>query len=116
MCCGPIALTRPSLTAVDLADTRRGAAAIDEALRTGAATLAEMWSVFNALPCRDGNRQRTKLLHESRHEPWSELEREAHRLLEEAGIEGWVTNASVLGHFVDILFEAERDAVSVLVR
>ena len=106
--CGPIGVTRPCLTAVDLAETRRGVAAIDEALRTRAATLQKMWSVLDALPYRNGNARRRQALHESRHEPWSEPEREAHRLLDSSGITGWVTNAPILCYLVDILFVAER--------
>lgn len=101
---GPIAMTMPSLTAVDLADTRDGGAIIDEALRTKAATLERMWNAFELTPRRPGNAMRRKLLDESRHLPWSEPERETHRLLDEAGLTGWETNAPVLGYYVDVLF------------
>lgn len=105
---GPIAVTKPSLTAVDLAETRQGGAIIDEVLRTRSGTLAQMWRALELTPGRPGNAMRRKLLRESRHEPWSEPEREAHRLLDEAGLSGWVTNASVLTFKVDVLFEAAR--------
>jgi very-short-patch-repair endonuclease len=103
---GPIAVTKPSLTAVDLADSREGGASIDEVLRTRSGTLAEMWHALAMTPGRPGNAMRRKLLCESRHEPWSEPEREAHRLLDDAGLVGWVTNARVLTYCVDVLFEA----------
>lgn len=103
---GPVTVTRANLTAVDLAETRDGGAVIDEALRTRAATLGELWQAFELTPNRPGNRMRRTLLHESRHRPWSEPEREMHRLLDRAGIIGWVTNAQILTYFVDVLFEA----------
>lgn len=110
---GLIALTRPSLTAVDLSDTRDGAAAIDAALRTRAANLSQMWEALALTPNRRGNEMRRTLLHESRHEPWSEAERDAHRLLDGAGITGWITNAPVGDYYVDILFRRERVVLEI---
>jgi very-short-patch-repair endonuclease len=53
------------------------------------------------------------MLKESKHEPWSEPERETHALLEAAGIRGWVTNAEVLSYYVDILFKAQRLIIEI---
>ena len=84
-----LVVTCPSATAVDLAATDHGGAAIDEALRTRAATLDQLWTAFAAQPDRPGNLARRALLQDSRDEPWSEAERECHRLLRQAGITGW---------------------------
>jgi very-short-patch-repair endonuclease len=110
---GRWAVTHPSLTAVDLADVRSGGAVIDQVLRTRAATLEQMWAALESTPRRRGNAMRTRILTESRHEPWSELERDAHTLLDRAGISGWVTNAPVLDYLVDILFRAEKLVVEL---
>jgi very-short-patch-repair endonuclease len=101
-------VTRPCLTAVDLSLTRDGGRCIDQVLRTRCGTLPQMWEALRLTPGRPGNLQRARLLRESRHEPWSELEREAHSLLDGAGIRGWITNAPVQGYFVDVLFPGER--------
>jgi hypothetical protein len=111
--CGPIAVTKPSPTAVDLAETRAGGASIDEVLRTRSGTLAEMWHALELTPGRPGNALRRRLLCQSRHEPWSEPEREAHRLLDDAGLIGWVTNARVLTYRVDVLFEAAMLVIEI---
>ena len=110
---GRWAVTHPSLTAVDLADSRSGGAVIDQVLRTRTATLEQMWAALESTPRRRGNAMRTRILTESRHEPWSELERDAHTLLDRAGISGWVTNAPVLEYLVDILFRAEKLVVEL---
>ena len=98
-----VRLTVPALTAVDL-----GADAIDHALRTDAATLAEMRQALDAIPRHRRNRQRHRLLEESSGVPWSRAEREFHRLLREAGITGWQGNVPLtIGssrYVVDIVF------------
>ncbi|MFL6064349.1 MAG: endonuclease domain-containing protein [Friedmanniella sp.] len=100
--------TCPAATAVDLAATDHGGPAVDEALRTRAATLDQLWAAFAAQPNRAGNPARRALLQDSRDEPWSEAERECHRLLRQAGITGWGTNQPVAGYWVDVLFRRER--------
>ena len=106
---GPIRITCPALTAVDLAACAVGGNAIDEALRTGAATLEQLWAAFAAQPDRPGNSVRRMLLVDSRDSPWSEGERELHRVLRAGGITGWRTNQSIkIGrkeYRGDVLFE-----------
>ena len=108
-----LACTAASLTAVDLADTDRGGEAIDQALRSRMATIDQMWSVLRELPQRRGNQLRARLLVDSRDSPWSEAEREGHRLLRRAGIRGWRTNVAVGRYWVDILFDRERVIVEI---
>lgn len=108
-----IRLTAPSLTAVDLAcDWQIGAEAIDEVLRTRTGSLDQMWDAFRSQPNRPGNAVRAALLSDSRDSPWSEGERRLHRLLREARIDGWQTNARVAtrggSNFVDVLFRRQR--------
>ena len=85
-----IRFTVPALTAVDMA-TFACSDAIDIALRVRAATLAGMYEALSLTPHRVGNRERLKLLIDSRNEPWSAAERLSHRLLRAAGIKGWET-------------------------
>lgn len=91
---GGLRLTNPALTVLDLIGDGRGSA-IDEALRMGACTLGELHRTLERLPDRIGNRMRRELLDDSRDEPWSELERTAHRVLRAAGLTGWSTNFPV---------------------
>jgi very-short-patch-repair endonuclease len=110
---GGFAVTKPCLTAVDLAATRAGGICIDQALRTRTATLPQMWDALRLTPSRTGNAMRFRMLQESKHEPWSEPEPEAHGLLDAARITGWVTNAPVLSYYVDILFKTQRLIIEV---
>ena len=109
-------LSCPALTALDLCDTV-GGDGIDTALRTRAATLAQMWGALATTPGRTGNSRRRQLLHDSRDEPWSAAERLAHRLLRAAGISGWKSNLPVptLGqvYYLDVAWEAEMLALEI---
>lgn len=91
-----VAFTTPELTVLDLVP-ELGARVIDEALRRRAITLPRLRRALQLTPNRRGNRLRRELIADSRDEPWSELEREAHRLLRAAGVTGWKSN-----HAVDI--------------
>ena len=99
-------VTAPALTALDLCD--EGTDGIDQVLRARAATLAGLWRALDLTPGRRGNRQRLRDLLDSRDEPWSAAERLAHRLLHEAGVEGWEANLPVRAggqrYFLDIAF------------
>lgn len=106
-------VTQPAATAVDLAATAHGGVAIDEALRTRAATLEMMWDAFARQPGRPGNNSRRELLHDSRDQPWSEAERDLHRLLRRGGVRGWKSNRPVGGYDVDVLFRHERVVLEV---
>ena len=106
----------PALTAVDLA-TFVCSDAIDVALRVRAATLRGMHDALRMTPHRAGNKERLKLLIDSRDEPWSAAERLSHRLLRTAGITGWKTNlpAHVDGqtYYIDIAFEQQKLAIEI---
>ena len=86
--------TRPALTALDLCVETEGGA-IDEVLRSRAATLEHLHAAMALIPDRAGNGRR-RLLLESRARPWSAAERRMHRLLREAGITGWDGNQPVM--------------------
>lgn len=111
------AVTVPALTAVDLAVRPDGGDVIDRVLRTGSATVDQMWDAHRRQPQRAGNALRAALLTDSRDEPWSEAERYAHRLLRAARISGWRTNVWVrvgeTGYFLDLLFHRERVALEI---
>lgn len=108
---GTLNLTAPSLTALDLCD-ELGGDAIDQVLRTGAATLDGLHHALRLTGWRSGNVDRRALLLDSRDEPWSEAERLAHRLLRAAGVDGWTANLPVLlrgeRYRLDIGFPALR--------
>ena len=102
-----IRLASPALTALDLCDAL-GGEAIDHALRTRSTTLALMRRALATTPNRTGNPVRRQLLLDSRDEPWSEAERQIHRLLRAAKITGWQANQPVriggVTVYPDVLF------------
>lgn len=105
-----VRVTSPALTALDLALPE--GASIDDALRRGV-TLEDLWAALRMCPHRDGNRERRRLLAESRDQPWSPAERVAHRALREAGLTGWRTNLRVelsptAAAYIDVAFRALR--------
>lgn len=111
-----VRVATPALTAVELAD-ELGGEPIDTVLRTGQATLQDMWSALDAVKGRGGNVARRRLLWESRDTPWAESERLAHQLLRNAGILGWSGNAKIVinGHtyYVDICFRRLKLAIEI---
>lgn len=106
----------PALSVLDLMPSL-GGTVIDEALRRKAVTLSQLWRAFRLTPGRVHNAMRRDLLHDSRDEPWSEAEREAHRLLRAAGLTLWRTNFPIrlkgVTFFVDIAFPAQRVVIEV---
>jgi very-short-patch-repair endonuclease len=108
--------TVPALTAIDLS-TFACSDAIDIALRVRAATLANMYEALRLTAHRAGNRERLKLLIDSRGEPWSAAERLGHRLLRTARIKGWQPNLPVLINgqvfYVDIGFKQQKLAIEI---
>lgn len=106
----------PALSVLEMASGGDGNV-ICEALRRGASTLASVQSALERIRYSNGNAIRRTLLWESRDEPWSPLEREAHTLLRGAGIAGWRTNypvRTVIGKcFVDVALVAEMIAVEL---
>ena len=108
--------TAPALTALDLC-LDVGPDAIDHVLASRAATLGMLRAALSACPNRSGNKERQTLLLDSRDEPWSAAEREAHRLLRRAGLRGWTTNRAIRVdgslYYLDIAFGPERVAVEI---
>ena len=106
----------PALTAIDMA-TFACSDALDVALRVRAATLARMYEALRSTPHRAGNRERLKLLIDSRSEPWSAAERLSHRLLRAARIKGWETNLPVRVDnqlfYIDIAFKQQKLAIEI---
>lgn len=92
---GGIACTDQFLTAVDLIPDV-GGELVDDVLRRhprrGAWALDRLWAALAAHPGRPGNVIRRQILTDSRDRPWSEAERQAHRLLRRAGLDGFLTN------------------------
>lgn len=106
----------PALAAIDLCP-RFGGDAIDRLLRSRADTLAALWEVLRRYPKRRGNTERTRLLLDSRDEPWSEAERLFHRLLRGAGLTGWRANYPVRcferRYFIDVAFPGAKLAIEI---
>lgn len=111
-----VRVSAPALTAVELADGL-GGEPIDNVLRTGQATLDDMWSALSAAKGRGGNAIRRRLLWESRDTPWSESERLAHQLLRGAGIYGWRGNEKVVINgrifYIDICLRRLKIAIEI---
>lgn len=111
---GGLRLANPSVAALQLVDSM-GASPIDEVLRSRTATIGQLNNALDALAHRPGNRQRSRLLWESRDSPWSALERRGHSALRKAGIKGWRANhrVRVLGRtfFIDVAFPGLKLAV-----
>lgn len=109
-------LTSPALTALYLCDAF-GGEAIDHALRARATTLELMHQALALTSGRAGNRDRRRLLVDSRDEPWSEAERRLHRLLRAARIAGWAANKPVRLRtgvvYPDVKFMALRLVIEV---
>lgn len=105
-------VTVPALTAVDL-----GADAIDRALLHNAATLDQMREALAAIRWQPGNAARRLVLEESSDEPWSAAERRLHRLLRQAGIDGWRANVEMMvggsSYPPDIVFADHRLVLEV---
>jgi very-short-patch-repair endonuclease len=106
----------PALTAIDMA-TFACSDALDIALRARATTLACMYEALRMTPHRTGNRERLKLLIDSRSEPWSAAERLGHRLLRAARIKGWNANLPVRVDgqlfYIDIAFKQQKLAIEI---
>lgn len=114
---GPIRVTAPALTAVELA-TLDDTDPIDIALHSKQVTLTAMRDALRVTPQRAGNVARWQVLLDSRAEPWSRAERLTHRLYRADGITGWTTNRRTIipgagTYYLDIAFDRERVAGEV---
>lgn len=111
-----VRVTVPALTALDLVP-EVGGEGIDRVLRLRRASLADMAEALRLTPRRAGNQDRRAMLLDSRDEPWSEAEREGHRLLRAAHIVGWRSNVPVVAdgdlYFLDIGFEALKLGIEI---
>lgn len=109
-------VAHPAWSALELSD-ELGGQALDEALRRGATSLPALRWALRSMPKRRGNAERHRLLVESRDEPWSELEREAHKMLRRSRITGWRANYRLVLpsgiRFLDIAFEKARLGVEL---
>lgn len=112
----PLRYTSPALTALDLVPTV-GGDAIDRVLRMGVATLDDLWAAMAQISGRRGNKERLRILLDSRDKPWSESERLTHRLLRGARISGWKTNWTVVlaegQFFLDVAFPGLMVALEI---
>lgn len=112
----PIRLTAPALTALDRVP-ELGAEPIDRLLRSRQVRIRDLRQALVATRKRRGNLERARLLMESRSEPWSAAEREAHRILRTARITDWHAKALVRvsgrSYFLDIAFRSIKLAVEI---
>ena len=113
---GSTRLTAPALTALDLAVSSDGES-IDTVLRSKMARIQDLEAALAMTPGRPGNRDRRRLLLDSRAEPWSVAERLSHKILRAAGITGWRANRPIMldGHtyFLDIAFWQIRLVIEI---
>ncbi|SNU00551.1 Protein of unknown function [Ruaniaceae bacterium KH17] len=101
----------PAASTLDLA-REIGAGALDESLRRRATSLAALRWAHSLMPYRLGNQLIERYLKESKDEPWSYLERDAHGRLRRADITGWKSNYRVKLRsetaFLDIAFPGPK--------
>lgn len=111
-----VRMTTPALTALDLCLDLHGDG-IDEVLRRGRATLADLHAAMEQIRKQPGNEERRTFLIESSDEPWSAAERLLHRMLRQADITGWRGNVELIidkqQYIVDVLFREKRLAIEV---
>ena len=111
-----IRYTSPALTALDLC-AMLGSDAIDQALRTRATTLGQLYRALELTGGRKGSRSKRELLLDSRAQPWSKAESSFHRLLRDAGITGLRANRPVVLNdstfYVDSLFRKLKLAIEI---
>lgn len=87
-------LASPAASVIQMLSSM-GPGAIDESLRRGVTSIASLRWTLEQLPYRIGNVAAARWIEDSRDEPWSHLEREAHRLLRASGIRNWRANYPV---------------------
>ncbi len=113
---GRLRLTAPAMTALDLAVPTSGTS-IDRALRSRLVRIGDIEHALALMPRRRGNAAVSRLLLDSRAEPWSMPERMAHVALRDGGITGWRANLEVLvrgrRYFLDIAFPSIRLAIEI---
>ena len=113
---GPIPVTDPVLTAVDLAATD-GGNAIDWVSRTYGVHPTAFEAALLACPKRAGNKTRRKVVERTASRPWSQAERLLHTILDNARVRGWTANHRVVvaGQvvYIDVAFPNRRLAIEV---
>lgn len=113
---GSFRVQHPAASTLDLA-REMGADAIDEALRRRVTSIGALRWALSMMPGRPDNARLAQLVQDSRDEPWSALERQAHRQLRAAGILGWRTNHRIRVPwgwvYADIAFVRERVVVEL---
>lgn len=98
-------VTSPALTIIDrIPDI--GPSSVDDGLRRRIVTLRDLEDAMRRTSRRPGNAIRREVLRDSRDQPWSHLERQAHRELRKARITGWKSNYRVfvegVEYYIDI--------------
>lgn len=109
-------LQHPAASTVDLARDL-GPDAIDEALRRRATSVPALRWALERMPGRKGNPRIARLIRDSRDEPWSALERQAHHALHAARVKGWRANHPIVVPWgwvhADIAFPVEKVVVEL---
>lgn len=105
-----------SYAVVEIAPLDEGAAIMDS-LRQRSIRADDLSSALAAFGGRTGNRKRTRIVRAAIRNPWSFAEAVLHRILLEAGIDGWAANAAVRArgrtYQADVLFGAERLIIEI---
>lgn len=113
---GMLRMQHPAASTIDLARAM-GSDAIDEALRRRATSVQALRWALDRMPGQRGNTRIAALVRDSRDEPWSALERQAHLMLRAARIKGWRSNHRIQVPwgwvYVDIAFPGLRVVVEL---
>ncbi len=112
--CRGLRVTAPDLTVIEAAARRGGGARIvDSALQRRQSDLPRLWRADLRNKGRHGAPRARRLLHAASSGARSEAERLFGRLLDGAGITGWIANHPVAGYEVDYAFIGPRVAVEL---
>lgn len=91
---GPLRITCPALTAVDLAVESTGES-VFAALRSGSVSVTDLAAALRATPGRPGNAERGRLLERARRNPWSGGELRFQQFLASEQLQGFEGNVRV---------------------
>jgi very-short-patch-repair endonuclease len=106
-------VTSLELTVIEAASRRRGGATILDSALQRHTDLSSLWRAHLRNKGRHGSPSARRLLQVAGEGARSEAERILIRLLQQAGITGWVANFPVGGYVVDVGFEVKQVACEV---
>jgi very-short-patch-repair endonuclease len=112
--CRGLRITAPDLTIIEAASRKGGGARVlDSALQLERSELPRLWQAHLRNKGRHGAPRARQLLQAASAGARSEAERLFARLMDRAGIKGWIANYPVVGYKVDFAFVGPKVAVEI---